>query len=66
MGQLSDIVRTELQKEFFKEHRLLFVTNPRDYCRQCKKYVEENCRERLIKYKRKIKDEETLNSSDFI
>ncbi len=52
MGQLSDKVKIELQKEFFENHKKLFITNPRGYCRQCSKYVEQNARERLINYKK--------------
>ncbi len=68
MGQLSDKVKTELQKEFFDNHKTLFLINPREYCRECSNYVEQNARERLINYKRKRgdKDPETLSSSDFL
>ncbi len=64
MGLLADKVRSDLQAEFFKEHKILFFGNTREYCRQCKKYVEENCRERLISYREKFKVEK--HSGDFL
>lgn len=67
MGQLADKVKSDLHNEFFKEHKLLFVTNTPEYCRQCKLYVEENARDRLVEYKRLIKGrDEDLTSSDFL
>ena len=68
MGQLSDKVKIELQKEFFNNHKALFLINPREYCRECSNYVEKNARERLINYKRQRgdKDPEILSSSDFL
>jgi hypothetical protein len=67
MGQLSDKVRSDLHREFFLEHKLLFIRDTPEYCRQCKQYVEDNARDRLIRYKREItgKDED-LTSSDFL
>jgi len=58
MGLLADKVRSDLHKEFFKKHKILFLANTREYCRECKKYVEENCRERLIQYRKELKQEE--------
>jgi hypothetical protein len=66
MGQLADRVRVELSDEFFKNNRILFFTRPREYCRRCKQYVENNARERLVSYKREIGKNEDLNSSDFL
>jgi hypothetical protein len=66
MGQLADQVRSELQHEFFKEHKLLFVRNTPEYCRQCKQYVEQHARGRLIEYKRKMGKDDKLESSDFL
>jgi len=67
MGQLADRVKSELHHEFFKDHKFLFVKNTPEYCRQCKQYVEEHARCRLVEYKKEMsgRDEE-LKSSDFL
>ncbi|MBT4135535.1 hypothetical protein HOD75_03365 [archaeon] len=46
MSQLTDVVRIELYNEFYAEHADLFKGNLREYCSQCKRYVEDNFRER--------------------
>ena len=67
MGQLADKVRSELQHEFFKEHKKLFIVNLSEYCRQCKNYVEMNCRDRLRESKAKYRSEGVdLDSQDFL